>query len=104
MRSIGELDALIAAALAQPVVVNDRVRGTVGKLELGLQHTGCPHGRSVRQRSPVCAASAPVPRRLRDWKRGRATLRIEIAGLRERGSASPPDPVGEFYAWATRGL
>ena len=31
-------------------------------------------------------------------------LRVDIAALRERGSSSPPDPVGEFYAWATRGV
>jgi hypothetical protein len=33
-----------------------------------------------------------------------ATLRQQIASMRERGASDAPDPVGEFYAWATRGL
>lgn len=35
----------------------------------------------------------------------RATvLRRTIATLRERGGAAAPDPVGEFWAWLTRGF
>jgi hypothetical protein len=33
-----------------------------------------------------------------------ATLRQQVAGMRKRGASDAPDPVGEFYAWATRGL
>jgi hypothetical protein len=33
-----------------------------------------------------------------------ATLREQIARMREHGASDVPDPVGEFYAWATRGL
>jgi hypothetical protein len=102
-RSIGELDALIAAALSQPVIANERVRGTVARLS-----SDC-HAPDVRT-TEACAvvarlrserAAAQEAARLQE--RARA-LRLEIARLRDAGSASPPDPVGEFYAWATRGL
>jgi hypothetical protein len=103
VRSVGELDALVIAALAQPVVVNDRVRGTVARLSSDCH---APDARTAE----ACAQVA----RLRS-ERARAeeaarlqahanTLRAEIAHLRDRGNAASPDPVGEFYAWATRGL
>jgi hypothetical protein len=103
LRSITEIDALLAAAFARPVIVNERVRGTVGRLSSDCY---VPDVRTAK----MCADVA----RLRSERAGAeeaarlegraAALRIEIAGLRERGSASPPDPVGEFYAWATRGF
>ena len=33
-----------------------------------------------------------------------AALRLQIAEMREGGATGAADPVGEFYAWATRGL
>lgn len=103
LRSTAELDALIATALAKPVIVNERVRGAVARLSANCT---APDVRTVE----ACADVA----RLRSERVGAeedarlheraSALRVEIARLRERGSASPPDPVGEFYSWATRGL
>ena len=103
VRSVGELDAVITAALAQPVVVNERVRGTVGRLSSDCH---VPDARTAEACANVARlrserASAEEATRLHESATG---LRVEVARLRESGSAASPDPVGEFYAWATRGL
>lgn len=103
VRSIGELDALIAAEFARAIIINDRVRGTVGKLSAECT-------KADARTAETCAEVA----RLRTERAGseeasrlsvRAdSLRVMMAQLREHGGASRPDPVGEFYAWATRGF
>jgi hypothetical protein len=103
VRSGGELDALIVAALAQPVVVNDRVRGTVARLS---SECHAPDARTAEACAVVARlrserAAAEEAARLQAHANA---LRAEIAHLRDRGNASSPDPVGEFYAWATRGV
>lgn len=102
-RSVGEVDALIIAALSQPVVVNDRVRGIVARLSSDCH---APDARTAefcaevaRLRSERAGAEEAARLQLRA-----SELRAEIAQLREHGNASSPDPVGEFYAWATRGI
>lgn len=102
-RSTGELDALIAAALARAVISNDRVRGTVGKLSSDCKapdvRTAEVCAEIARLRSERAAAEEAA-----ELKARVDTLRADIATLRDRGNALPPDPVGEFYAWATRGM
>jgi hypothetical protein len=103
VRSVRELDALIAAALSQAVIVNDRVRGMLGRLSADCN---APDARTAE----ACADVG----RLRSERAGAGeaarlqaraiALRAEMVHLRDRGGASPPDPLGEFYAWATRGL
>lgn len=103
VRSLGEIDALIAATLAQPVIANERIRGTVGKLSSGCH---APDARTteactVLARLRIERAGAEEAARLQ-LRTGE--LRREIVRLRERDGTFTPDPVGEFYAWATRGL
>lgn len=102
-RSTGELDALIAAALARVIISNDRVRGTVGKLSSECRTPDlrtaeiCAEVARIHSERVVAEEAATFDARARN-------LRAEVVALRERGSALPPDPVGEFYAWATRGV
>jgi hypothetical protein len=102
-RSVGELDALIAAALAQPIVVGERVRGSVAVLSNECRkldaRTALPCGEINNLRNE--RASAEEARKLEDRLQ---QLQTHTAMLRERGHSVTPDPVGEFYAWATRGL
>lgn len=102
-RSIGELDALIAAALARPVTIGERVRGTVGalsgdckKLDTRTAET-CTEVAQLRTEHAVAAESKTLDNRA-------DVLRKHIAALRDRGSSLAADPLGEFYAWATRGI
>ena len=102
-RSTGELHALIAAALARPIIAGDRVRGTVGKLSSDCKtadlRTAGVRAEVARLRSERAIAEEGLKLIARA-----NSLRAEVVVLRERGNASTPDPVGEFYAWATRGL
>ncbi len=102
-RSAGELDALIAAVLARPVILNDRLRGTVGtlsgdckKLDTRTAHA-CDELAQLRTESAVADEASTLERRTH-------ALRKQVVALRDGGSSLAPDPVGEFYAWATGGL
>jgi hypothetical protein len=103
VRSVVELDALILAVLAQPVVVNDRVRGTIARLSADCHAPDARTAEACAQVARLRGERAGAEEAARLQARASA-LRREIAQLRDRGNASSPDPVGEFYAWATRGL
>ena len=101
-RSIGEVDAAIASVLARPIVIGERVRGTVAALS--AQCT-----KEDRRTASACAEIAELREELAIAKEsakleGRATaLRDQIIALRGKGGSLVPDPVGEFWAWLTRG-
>jgi hypothetical protein len=102
-RSIGELDALIAAALAQVVFADDRVRGTVGKISDGCNAPTTRTSEACSEVARLRAERASAEEMARLQVRAN-TLRHAMVGLREHGSSPTTDPVGEFYAWATRGF
>ena len=102
-RSAGQVEAAIAAVLNTPVVIDDRVRGTVG------QRSGDCTKIDTRT-AEACTKFAALGEELAAAKERKllepriAALRRQIAEMREGGASGAPDPVGEFYAWATRGL
>jgi hypothetical protein len=102
-RSVGEIDATIDALLQRPVVVADRVRGTVGALSRDCSKIdartsdACEQVALLRIEHSAAVAAAKLEERAHD-------LRQQIAALRDMGSALAPDPVGEFYAWITDGF
>jgi hypothetical protein len=85
------------------VIVGDRVRGTVGKLSDECKTTdarsaeACAEIARLQSERAIAEAAGKLETRVR-------VLRIEINTLRQRGNASAPDPIGEFYAWVTRGV
>jgi hypothetical protein len=102
-RSVGQVEASIAAVLKTPVVIGERMRGTVGQ-----RSADCT--KIDTRTAGACARVATLGEELAAAKERKsletriATLRQQIARMRERGASDAPDPVGEFYAWATRGL
>jgi hypothetical protein len=102
-RSVGQVEAAIAGLLNTAVVIDERVRGTVGQ-----RSADCT--KIDTRTAETCARVATLGEELAAAKESKsfeqriATLRQQIAGMRERGASDAPDPVGEFYAWATRGL
>jgi len=102
-RSVQEVDAAIAADLAKPVVINERVRGTVGSLSGNCSKSDA---RTVE----ACAEIAALRQELATAQEAQklaaeAThLRAHLQELRDGGASLAPDPVGEFWTWATRGL
>jgi hypothetical protein len=102
-QSVAQVEAEIAALFALPVLTAERVRGTVATLSLNCtKHDartaqGCAGIAKLR----TDLAGAVENARLEE----RATqLRNSIRSLRATGGSSAPDPVGEFWAWLTRGL
>jgi hypothetical protein len=94
---------LIAAVFARPILAGERVRGTVASLSADCK-------KSDARTAEACSEIA-VLRRERaiaedgfKLEQSAQELRREIVRRREQGGALSPDPVGEFYAWATRGL
>ena len=98
--SVGELDALYHRSACAAVLVTI---ACAASSELSSDSTTHARLRILRRiarpRSERAGAEEAARLQLRA-----SELRTEIARLRERGNASSPDPVGEFYAWATRGL
>lgn len=101
-RSVGEVEAAIAGVLARPIVIGERVRGTVSALSTNCtkddKRTAEACAEVAALREELAAASESV--RLHNRA---AALRRQIAELRMKGGSAPPDPVGEFWAWVTRG-
>jgi hypothetical protein len=102
-RSVQEVDAAISIILSRPIMAGDRVRGTVGTLSADCKKPDartaepCAEIAVLRRERVIAEDGNKLEQRAYD-------LRRDIVSLRERGGALPPDPVGEFYAWATRGL
>ena len=102
-RSSGQVQADISVLLNTPVVIDERVRGTVSqrsnnctKIDTRTADT-CAKIGALGQELAVATERQTLEPRI-------ATLRLKLAQMRERGASDVPDPVGEFYAWATRGL
>jgi hypothetical protein len=102
-RSVGQVEAAIAALFNTPVIIDDRVRGTVRqrsgnctKIDARIAEI-CGRIGELVQELAVAKEAQSLEARI-------AALRRQVAQMRERGAADAPDPVGEFYAWATRGL
>ena len=102
-RAAGELEAAIEAILARPVMTGARVRGTVGALS---NKCATPDARSAE----ACHEVAELRRELAvAVEATRLEIRIEelrhqLRQSRGRGDDEPPDPVGELFAWMSRGL
>lgn len=102
-RSGREIEAAIDALLSAPVVVNERARGSVGGLSHGCTkfdaraEAHCAKVRSLREELAVARETERLDEHA-------ASLRDEIAQLRAQGATIAPDPVGEFYAWLSRGF
>jgi hypothetical protein len=109
LKSIGErrtaarVEAAIAAVLARPVMTGERVRGTVGTIS-----NNCT--KIEARTAEACAEIAELRGELATATEAtnldaRATsLRQRVGTLRDIGAAESPDPVGEFWAWLTRGF
>lgn len=102
-RSFGEVEAAIAGILKTPVVIDDRVRGTVGQ-----RSANCT--KIDTRTAEACAKVGTLGEELAVAKERQsldgsiAALRRQIAVMREAGASGATDPVGEFYEWATRGF
>ena len=101
-RAPAAVEAAIAGVLARAVAVGDRVRGTVGALSSNCE-------KNDTRTASDCVEVARLREELAQAVEGahleaRAThLRQQVIALRERGASAAPDPVGEFWAWLTRG-
>ena len=102
-RAPGEISAAIDAVLARPVVTGERVRGTVATVSQKCSKIDARTKDACAELSQLRTehAAAVETEKLQDQA---AALRVEIAGLRTQGGTIAPDPVGEFYAWATDGF
>lgn len=102
-RTIGAVEAAISGVFARPVTVGERVRGTVGTLSNNCAKNDtrtagdCVEVARLREE----LARAVEANRLEERA---GVLRRQVHALRERGGAAAPDPVGEFWAWITRGF
>lgn len=102
-RASAQVEAAIAAVLARPVMVGERVRGTVNSLSANCTkndaRTAAACGEIAELREELAAANEAAKLDARA-----ASLRQQVSDLRERGGTLPPDPVGQFWAWFTRGF
>jgi hypothetical protein len=101
-RSVVQIDAAAAAVLARPVTVDDRVRGTVGKISDGCK-------KDVRSTAAACLEFATLREERAEaedrdkLETTQELLRRRLTALRERGGALPADPVAELFSWLSRG-
>ena len=102
-QTIAQVEASIAAALARPLIVGDRVRGTVASVSVACSKNDA---RTAQACSEVAALRTDLARAVETMRlQERATvLRRTITSLRDRGGAAAPDPVGEFWTWLSRGV
>ena len=84
-------------------MIDERVRGTVGQRSANCTKIDARTADACAKASVLAEELAAA--RERDSLEPRiAGLRRDLAHLREEGASDVPDPIGEFYAWATRGL
>ena len=97
------MEAAIAAVLARPVTAGERMRGTVNSLSANCSkndaRTAAACGEIAELREELAAANEAAKLDVRA-----TSLRQQVSELRERGGTLPPDPVGQFWAWFTRGF
>lgn len=102
-RTPGEISAVIDAVLARPVVTGERVRGTVATVSQNCAKIDARTKDACAELSQLRTEHAAAVETEKLHKQV-ATVREEIAALRTHGGTIAPDPVGEFYAWATDGF
>ena len=101
-RSAGEIEAVIASRLAEPVSSAQRVRGTVGSVSANCTKAdtrtveSCAEVAALRQELAVAVEGARLDQRVTE-------LRQRAQALRERGAGQAPDPQAELVARLTRG-
>ena len=101
--SVAEVEATIAIEFAKPVVVSDRVRGTVGSISNNCSKhdartiTACVEVARLQQ---LLAMSNEMSSLQEEARR----LRTRAQSLRDRGDSLSADPLGEFWSRATRGV
>jgi hypothetical protein len=102
-KTVAEVEADIAAIFARPIILAERVRGTVGTISNNCTKHDARTANACADVARLHADLAHVAEATRLEERA-AELRRTIDSLRTRGGASAPDPVGEFWAWLTRGF
>ncbi len=102
-RAPGEINAAIEAVLARPVVIGERVRGTVATVSQNCAKIDARTKDACAELSQLRTerAAAVETEKLQEQA---TAVREEIAALRTHGGTIAPDLVGEFYAWATDGF
>jgi hypothetical protein len=101
-RPVAQIEAAIAGVLARSVRIGERVRGTVATLSVNCSKNDartsadCIEVAELRGELAAAVEAARLHGRL-------LALREQVTAMRERGSSAAPDPVGEFWAWMTRG-
>jgi hypothetical protein len=101
-RSVAEVEAAIASVLARPVMIGERVRGTVAALSANCTKDdkraaeACAEIADLRAELAVANESAKVDARA-------TVLREQVNELRGKGGSLAADPVGEFWSWLSRG-
>ena len=102
-RSPAEIDAAINALLGRAVVAGDRVRGSVAAVSHNCSridtrtNDACREIAALRQERAAAIETGKL-------EESASSLRGQIIALRDRGDSIAADPVGEFYAWITRGF
>ncbi len=100
---VKQIEAAIEAGFAKPVMIAERVRGTVGSVSARCSRADarttedCHNIAQLREKLAAAAAENRRSARL-------AELRAKARELRERGAATAADPVAELFAWMSRGL
>jgi len=102
-RSASEIDAAINAVLGRAVTAGDRVRGTVAVVSQNCTKIDMRTNEACREVAQLREEHAAATEANKLEERA-SSLRGQIITLRERGGSIAPDPIGEFYAWITRGL
>jgi hypothetical protein len=98
-----QIEATIEAVFAKPVVVGERVRGTVASVSTRCTRVDarttedCHHIAELRTNLAAAAEASRRNARIGE-------LRKQARELRDRGADNPPDPVAELFAWMSRGL
>jgi hypothetical protein len=101
-RSSGEVEAAIAGVLARPITINDRVRGSVGKLSTNctkpdrLATEACEEVATLQEELAIATEAATLEKQ-------RDIARQHVQRLRDVGGSLPSDPVAEVFAWLSRG-
>jgi hypothetical protein len=102
-RPTGELEARLEARLATPVVVDDRIRGTVGSVSGNCVKpqprtiAACNEVRELREELAVAAEAKALDEQI-------VQLRVKLLALREQGGTVVSDPQGQTISMLSRGF
>jgi hypothetical protein len=100
---VGELQARLEARLATPVVVDDRIRGTVGSVTANCAK---PHPRTIAACNEVreLREELAVAREAKELDEQTANLRRKLLALREQGATLASDPQAQTISVLSRGF